>query len=79
MKSNTGRIFAHHLSNVDRMIRKIDHLRKLKIEQERHIDNKDFSRARSIEEQIYELESQDELDVIASYAGDNQLGRVWTF
>lgn len=79
-KSKAGATFHRHLSFVERIINKMDLLRDLKLEQARLIDAKQLNRARAVGEKIYELEtSQDELDVIASYTGVNELGRSWSF
>jgi len=79
IKSRAGATFHRHVSSVERVINKIDLLRKLKLEQDRLIDANKLDRARVIGEKIYELECKDELDVIASYTGLNSLGRSWSF
>jgi len=81
LKSHSGAVYNRHISSVERMLNKIDLLRKLKRNQKELLDKGKVAEAVAVGDYIYELESQDELDHRASCMGisENSIGTIWTF
>ena len=73
----TGAVYYRHLSNVERLIEKIDRIRRLKTERNRLLDTgAPLHKVYAINCRIDELEQD---DPPVRYSGRNDLGRIWTY